>query len=95
MAARAHLADRALACVPIRERAQPGFAAYAVFALALAVPLAAALPLAHVGHYTRYGGPLALALSLGGGVVIAFFVVLVLVAVVLIAAFTSLLKSWS
>ncbi len=84
-----------VASVRIRDRIDPGFAAYAILALALAVPLAAALPLAHVGHYARYGGPLALVLSLGGAAVIALFIVLVLIVGALIAFLVSMFKIWS
>lgn len=78
------------ASVRLRSRAAPESASYVGLAV-LAVPLAMALPLVHVGHYAHYGGPLAL----GAGAVIAVFVIIGLAVVTMLAILASAFKAWS
>ncbi|MEA2664016.1 MAG: hypothetical protein QOI11_960 [Candidatus Eremiobacteraeota bacterium] len=79
-----------VASVRLRGRVDPGATSYAGLAL-LAVPLAMALPLVHVGHYAHHGGPLAL----GTGAAIAVLVVIGLAVVTVLGILASAFKPWS
>jgi hypothetical protein len=79
-----------LASVRIRGPADPGPSSYAGLAM-LAVPVAMALPLVHVGHYAHHGGPLAL----GTVAVIAVFVLIGLAVMTVLGILASAFKPWS